>query len=170
MKNIHNEISDDTQKIENEIHFINNQLIFLKEQDEHLKYIKDVLRLIDFFKENDFRKIISIKYEQEIGNRSTIAIFTINLDNKVLSAKKLAPFAMYGHPSWEDQDIIALHGFLNLFEKNDKTIKIFGRDFLNNLSFEKLKNELQEKSKKIEKFNDLYDYAKKISKNLSKRA
>lgn len=169
MKNIKNDLFEDIQKIENEIQFINNQLSFLKEQEKKLKYTQDVLKLIDFFAEHDFKTIISKKYEQEIGNRSTIAIFTIELDGEILSAKKMAPFAMYGHPSWRDQEIITIHNFLSLFEKDERTIKFFGKDFTQNLSFEKFKNELQDKSKNFEKFNVLFNYAKKIHKVNNKK-
>lgn len=165
MKALYTNLFEESQKLDEELKSLNKRIAFLKNKEEEILYASKMARLIDFFKENNFQTIISTSYDQEIGNRATIGKYKIELSNKTLTAKKYAPFVLYGYPSWSEQEIIENYDLLMLLERDERTIKYFGKDFSEGLSLNKLLEGFKLCSKDFAIFTQLVFYAEKVLKN-----
>lgn len=158
----------DRAENQNNLERINKEIEKLNSKERDISYAFDVIKLLDFFAEQKFRTILSCDYTQEIYSRATVALYEIKMDNKVLSAKKMAPFVVYGNPSWQEQEIIKTYDFLKSFERDELTKKYFGDDFLLNLSYNTIVNVLKYNVEECY-FKELLDYAKIIKKSRKNR-
>lgn len=159
MKTIFNRLFGEIKAVEKQIIDESEKLNELKCREIELCYASKIARLIDFFSQNNFQTIIDCKYEQEISNRITIANYSINLECLSFSAKKYAPFVIYGNPSWKEQDVIDNYDFLKSFERDQKTIEYFGENVLEGFSYEELIHVLKNNQEKPY-FIELLEYSR----------